>query len=159
VPLGKKRKRLAWEGPATIHGADPECAAQYNLTICRDCLENCDTLHGGPERTLKHCPTRYDFGLDIKITMVHMLMDEKFSISETARLLEVNRGTIRRWIKKRLVPQPISEDTAGARLRYWTQEGFDHVKEHRDKHFGEGQGKRNDLNGKKKIKKVKNKKK
>jgi len=33
------------------------------------------------------------------------------------------------------------------------QEGFDQVKEYRDKHFGEGKGRRNDL--KKKIRKVK----
>jgi hypothetical protein len=77
--------------------------------------------------------------------MVHKLRDEKFSISETARLLGIHRGTIRRWIRSGLIPQPISEDTAGARLRYWNKDGFVKVKEYRDKHFGEGQGKRNDL--------------
>jgi hypothetical protein len=86
--------------------------------------------------------------------MVHMLRDDKFSISETARLLRVHRGTIRRWINKRLIPQPIAENTAGARLRYWTKEGFDRVEEYRDKHFGEGQGKRNDIK-KEKVKRAK----
>ena len=86
--------------------------------------------------------------------MVHMLADEKFSISETARLLAVHRGTVQRWIREALIPQPIAEDTAGARLRYWTKEGFNKVKEYRDKHFGEGRGKRNDIK-KKKGKKAK----
>jgi len=74
-------------------------------------------------------------------------MDKKFSISETARLLGVDRGTIRRWIKKGLIPKPTAENTAGARLRYWNKDGFAKVKEYRDEHFGEGRGKRNDLKG------------
>jgi hypothetical protein len=86
--------------------------------------------------------------------MVHKLIDEKFSISETARLLEVNRGTLRRWIKKGLIPEPIAEDTAGARLRYWNRDGFAKVKEYREKHFGEGRGERTDIK-KKRTKKVK----
>jgi IS30 family transposase len=97
---------------------------------------------------------RVRFLLDIYTSMVHKLMDEKFSISETARLLEVHRGTIRRWIKKGLIPEPIAEDTAGARLRYWNRDGFAKVKEYRDKHFGEGQGRRNDIK-KKRIKRTK----
>jgi hypothetical protein len=72
-------------------------------------------------------------------------MDEKFSISETARLLGIDRGTIRRWIKRGVIPKPTAENTAGARLRYWNKDGFAKVRDYRDKHFGEGRGKRNDL--------------
>jgi predicted site-specific integrase-resolvase len=85
--------------------------------------------------------------------MVHKLIEKRFSISETARLLGVHRGTIRRWIKAGLIPRPIAENTAGARLRYWDKDGFAKVKEYREKHFGEGQGERNDL--KKRVKKAK----
>jgi transcriptional regulator with XRE-family HTH domain len=74
-------------------------------------------------------------------------MNEKFSISETARRLGVDRGTIRRWIQKGFVPRPTAENIAGVRLRYWTRDGFAKVKEYNDKHFGEGRGKRNDLKG------------
>jgi IS30 family transposase len=77
--------------------------------------------------------------------MVHKLTTERFSISETARLLGVDRGTIRRWINRGLVPKPIAENTAGARLRYWNKDGFAQVKEYRERHFGEGQGRRTDL--------------
>ena len=79
--------------------------------------------------------------------MVHKLMAEKLSISETARLLGVHRGTIRRWIKNGFVPQPFAEDVAGVRLRYWDKDGFAKVKAYKVKHFGEGKGKRNDLKG------------
>lgn len=84
--------------------------------------------------------------------MVHKLRDEKFSISETARLLGVHRGTIRRWIEAGFIPQPIAENIAGARLRYWHKDEFAKVKEYKDRHFGEGQGRRNDI---KKMKKTK----
>lgn len=85
--------------------------------------------------------------------MVHKLMDERLSISAAARKLGIHRGTLRRWIKERLVPKPIAEDTAGARLRYWDKEGFAKVKEYKEKHFGEGRGERTDI--KKKLKKAK----
>jgi predicted DNA-binding transcriptional regulator AlpA len=98
-------------------------------------------------------PIRVRFLLDIYTSMVHKLIDKKFSISETARLLGIHRGTIRRWINNGLIPQPIAEDTAGARLRYWDKDGFDKVKEYRDKHFGEGRGKRNDLKSTRRRKK------
>jgi predicted site-specific integrase-resolvase len=85
--------------------------------------------------------------------MVHKLIEDKNSISETARKLDVHRGTLRRWIKKGLIPEPIAENTAGARLRYWDKEGFAKVKEYRAKHFGEGRGQRTDIE--KRIKKAK----
>jgi hypothetical protein len=84
--------------------------------------------------------------------MVHKLIEEKFSISETARLLGVHRGTIRRWVKAGLIPPPTAKDTAGARLRYWDKIGFAKVKEYKGKHFGEGQGKRNDIKKRKTTK-------
>jgi Helix-turn-helix domain len=82
-------------------------------------------------------------------------MTERFSISETARLLGVHRGTIRRWIKAGLIPKPIAENIAGARLRYWNKDGFAKVKAYQTEHFGDGQGRRNDIKNKKKTKTTK----
>jgi hypothetical protein len=79
-------------------------------------------------------------------------MDEKYSISETARRLLVHRSTLHRWIDAGLVPKPIGENIAGSRLRYWNKEGFAKVKEYKDRHFGEGQGRRNDIKKKKTTK-------
>ena len=69
-------------------------------------------------------------------------MEEKHSISDTARLLGIHRGTLRRWVKKHVVPQPIAEDVAGSRLRYWTAAGFAKVRQYKEEHFREGQGRR-----------------
>jgi predicted site-specific integrase-resolvase len=75
---------------------------------------------------------------------------EKHSIYDTARLLGVHRGTLRRWIKRGVIPEPIAEDVAGSRLRYWTAAGFAKVKHYKEEHFREGQGRRS-----KKVKKGK----
>jgi transposase-like protein len=69
-------------------------------------------------------------------------MEEKHSISDTARLLGIHRGTLRRWIKRRVVPQPTAEDVAGSRLRYWTAAGLAKVRQYKEEHFREGQGRR-----------------
>jgi predicted site-specific integrase-resolvase len=80
-------------------------------------------------------------------------MDEKYSISETARRLLVHRSTLHRWIDAGLVPKPNEENIAGSRVRYWNKEGFAKVKEYREKHFGEGRGERTDIK-KKRMKRV-----
>lgn len=51
-----------------------------------------------------------------------------------------------------MVPKPIRENIAGSRLRYWNNDGFAKVKEYKDRHFGEGQGRRNDIKKKKTTK-------
>jgi hypothetical protein len=68
--------------------------------------------------------------------------EKKHSISDAARLLGIHRGTLRRWIKRRVVPQPIAVDVAGSRLRYWTAEGFAEIRKYKEEHFREGQGRR-----------------
>ncbi len=68
--------------------------------------------------------------------MSHIQSEERYSISETARLLRVHRSTIHRWIADGLIPQPIAEDIAGSRLRYWTEEGFVIVKKYMTEKYG-----------------------
>jgi DNA-binding transcriptional MerR regulator len=65
----------------------------------------------------------------------------KISISEAARRLEVHRTTIHRWIEEGLVPKPVAENVAGARLRYWTEADFTKVEEYRRQNYW-GQGKK-----------------
>jgi len=59
----------------------------------------------------------------------------KYSISEAARLLGIHRATLHRWIDRGAVPEPISEDIAGSKLRYWTEAGFARLKEHKVEHY------------------------
>jgi excisionase family DNA binding protein len=64
---------------------------------------------------------------------------EKISISEAARRLSVNRTTLHRWIEQGVIPQPIAENVAGTRLRYWTSADFAKVEDYkRTKYWGRG---------------------
>jgi hypothetical protein len=86
-------------------------------------------------------PGTFHFSLDINNSMSHKL-EKKYSISEMARHLSIHRSTLHRWIALGVVPRPIEEDIAGARLRYWLKEGFERVKTYKEEHFREGQGQR-----------------
>jgi DNA-binding transcriptional MerR regulator len=66
----------------------------------------------------------------------------KHSISDAARRLGVHRTTLHRWIEQGVVPKPIAEDIAGARLRYWTDTDFAKVEEYkRVTYWGQGKKK------------------
>jgi len=80
------------------------------------------------------CPARHDFVLDTCNKVLHIYM-KKYSISEAARLLGVHRVTLHRWIGEGAVPEPIAEDVAGARLRYWTEDGLAKLKEYKAAHY------------------------
>jgi transposase-like protein len=47
---------------------------------------------------------------------------KKYSISEAAELAGVNRATVYRWIRRKLVPAPLTEVVAGVQVTYWTAE-------------------------------------
>ena len=64
---------------------------------------------------------------------------EKISISEAARRLDIHRTTLHRWIEEGVVPEPIAENIAGAKLRYWTKTDFAKVEEYKHSHYW-GQG-------------------
>jgi DNA-binding transcriptional MerR regulator len=59
----------------------------------------------------------------------------QYSISQAARLLEIHRATLHRWIEKRLVPQPVTQEIAGSQLRYWTEEGLARLREYKAQNY------------------------
>jgi len=64
---------------------------------------------------------------------------EKISISEAARRLGIHRTTLHRWIEEGVVPEPIAENVAGARLRYWKRADFAKAEEYkRANYWGQG---------------------
>jgi len=77
---------------------------------------------------------------------------DKYSISEAARRLGVHRTTLHRWIDQAAVPEPIVENVAGARLRYWTKAEFAKVEEYKRTNYW-GQGKKKSRSKKAKQKK------
>ena len=73
---------------------------------------------------------RDSFFLTIRDMVSHIQM-RQYSISEAARLLGIHRATLHRWIEKRVVPEPLKQKIAGSQIRYWTDEGFAKLKQHR----------------------------
>jgi len=67
--------------------------------------------------------------------MSHIEM-KRYSISEAARLLGIHRATLHRWIGEGVVPEPIAEEIAGSRIRYWTKDGMTKLRQYRADHYG-----------------------
>ena len=51
-----------------------------------------------------------------------------YSISQAARLLKVDRRTLQRWIRD-------TKTIAGVQLRFWTEKGFQKLKEHKAREY------------------------
>ena len=77
---------------------------------------------------------RDSFFLTIRDMVSHIYM-RQYSISEAARLLGIHRATLHRWIEKRVVPQPLKQEIAGSQIRYWTDEGFAKLKQHKAEQY------------------------
>ena len=73
---------------------------------------------------------------------------EKISISEAARQLGIHRTTLHRWIEEGVVPEPVAENIAGARLRYWTKADFAKVEMYkRASYWGHGKKRKGNEKG------------
>ena len=68
---------------------------------------------------------------------------KKYSVSEAAKLLEVDRATLYRWLRRKLVPALIEEVVAGVRVTYWTEKELAKVTEYKTAHYcGKGMDRR-----------------
>ena len=66
---------------------------------------------------------------------------EAYSISETARILGVDRRTLQRWVRDRRIPVPTTQIVAGVRLRFWTGNDVAKMKEYKAaRYWGKGKG-------------------
>jgi excisionase family DNA binding protein len=59
----------------------------------------------------------------------------QYSISEAARLLGIHRATLHRWIEKKAIPEPVTQEIAGSQIRYWTDDGFAKVKQYKAERY------------------------
>jgi excisionase family DNA binding protein len=67
----------------------------------------------------------------------------EYSISEAARLLNVDRRTLQRWIRDKRIPEPTTLTIAGVRLKFWTEKDFQKLKEHKIRgYWGRGKKRR-----------------
>jgi hypothetical protein len=76
---------------------------------------------------------------------------KKYSVSEVAVLLDVDRATVYRWLRKKLVPALIEEVVAGVRVTYWTEKELAKVTAYKAAHYyGKGVDRRTGKKAKKK---------
>jgi hypothetical protein len=67
---------------------------------------------------------------------------KKYSITEAAELVGVNRATVYRWIQRKLVPAPLVEVVAGVEITYWTDSELGKAREYkRAEYWGRGKKK------------------
>ena len=75
-------------------------------------------------------------------TVSRILIMKKYSITEAAELVVINRATLYRWIQKKLVPAPLVEVVAGVEITYWTEAELAKAREYkRAKYWGQGKKK------------------
>jgi transposase len=76
---------------------------------------------------------------------------KKYSVSEVAKLLDVDRATVYRWLRKKVVPALIEEVVAGVRVTYWTEKELAKVTGYKATHYyGKGIDRRTGNKAKKK---------
>jgi len=55
---------------------------------------------------------------------------KNYSISDAARLLEIDRTTLRRWIRKKTIPAPTPGIIHGRLSKFWTAVEVDKIRKH-----------------------------
>jgi transposase-like protein len=76
---------------------------------------------------------------------------KKYSVSEVAVSLDIDRATVYRWLRKKLVPALVEEVVAGVRVTYWTEKELAKVTEYKATHYyGKGVDRRTGKKAKKK---------
>ncbi len=72
-------------------------------------------------------------------TYSRILRVKKYSITEAANSVGVDRATVYRWIQRKLVPAPLTEVIAGVRVTYWTEKELAKVRAHKkSRYWGRG---------------------
>jgi excisionase family DNA binding protein len=62
-------------------------------------------------------------------------MMRTYSISDAADALEVNRRTLYRWIKNKVIPAPKPGEVKGRLARVWTESDLAEIKEYMKQSF------------------------
>jgi len=74
-----------------------------------------------------------------------------YSVSDAARVLEVDRTTLRRWIRKKLIPAPTPGIVRGRLSKVWTEGEMAEIRQHIANGFwGKGVDRRTGKKAKKK---------
>lgn len=67
-----------------------------------------------------------------------------YSISDAAKLLEIDRTTLRRWIREKKIPTPTPGIVEGRLSKCWTEDEMTKIKDHKATgYWGKGLDRRN----------------
>ena len=63
-----------------------------------------------------------------------------YSTSQTAKMLQIGRATLHRWIREAKVPAPRIRRVAGVSVRMWTVEDVRSVRRYKNQNYRKGRG-------------------
>jgi excisionase family DNA binding protein len=61
---------------------------------------------------------------------------KKYSVSEAARILEVDRRTLQRWVNDKAIPSPTAGIVNGRLVKFWTEAEIGLLRDHKKNHYG-----------------------
>ena len=64
-----------------------------------------------------------------------MINMEKYSVSEAARILKIDRRTLQRWVRRKAIPAPAAGFVNGRLVRFWTEDEMTLIKENKAAHY------------------------
>ncbi len=74
---------------------------------------------------------------------MHILNSMKsYSTGEVAKLAEIHKATLLRWLYSGSIPEPRRGRFVGRNFRIWTQRDLKRVLRYKQLHYREGQGRR-----------------
>ncbi|MFZ3333956.1 MAG: helix-turn-helix domain-containing protein [Candidatus Acidiferrales bacterium] len=59
----------------------------------------------------------------------------KYSITEAAKELGIQRATLYEWIRRKKVPVPTAQVISGVRFRFWTEAELTTLKNYKAEHY------------------------
>ena len=65
-----------------------------------------------------------------------------YSTVQAARILEIGRQTLHRWIASGAVAAPRLSNVAGVRVRIWTERDLERVRKYKQQNYRKGRGRK-----------------
>jgi len=60
---------------------------------------------------------------------------KKYSVSEAADALEVDRRTLQRWVSRKTIPAPTAGIVSGRLVKFWTETEMAVLREYKNEHY------------------------
>jgi len=60
---------------------------------------------------------------------------KKYSVSEAAEALDVDRRTLQRWVSRKTIPAPTAGIVNGRLVKFWTETEMAALREYKNEHY------------------------